>query len=273
MPKYLNIACGRSFIAHADWENVDYNAADAHVRRQDILGNLVTSEASYEAVYCSHFVEHIPQELVDPFLRRCRQLTRQDGVFRVVVPDVEMLVGEYLRQRLAQDDAKAEYALVMLLDQCVRRKPGGRLAELSRRIASGELPALREYADYLNGRELPGATAGPAPKSLVARAAGLLARPGRLWQRLEPAYIRLVCSLLPPAFRAQNVSFCTVGERHMWMYDYASLGRKLRGAGFARVDRVAFDRSCRADGLFTELDARDGAPRKGHHQLFVEARP
>ncbi len=273
MPCFLNIACGSTYVTGPEWENVDYSARDQHVRRQDILGGLETSAPDYEVVYCSHFLEHVPHDLVPGFLSRCRQLTRGDGLLRLVVPDAEMLLREYLAQRSAGEDAKADYAFVVFLDQCVRRRPGGRLGEFDRRIGNGELAGLRSYAEFLLGPESRPEPAGQGGTSLARKLARLLARPDLLLQRLEPAYIRAVCALLPRAFREQNVSFTGIGERHQWMWDFSSLGAALREAGYTRIERASFDRSSRGDRLFAPLDEVLGAPRKGHHQLFVEARP
>ncbi len=274
LPKYLNIACGSSYVRDANWENIDYSSRDQFVRAQDILGGLQTSRFDYEVVYCSHFLEHVPVELVPEFLKKCRKLTRGDGVLRLVVPDAEMLLREYITHCDAASTEKADYAFVLFLDQCVRRKPGGRLAEYDRRISSGEVSQLRAYSEFLIGREnaeSPLTSAGSStPSGLISKIA---ARPGRVLEKLERLYIRAVCSLLPRAFREQNVALIGVGERHLWMYDFKSLAALLRAAGYTQVAKVAFNTTSCPDQFFSPLDEVDGAPRKGFHQLFVEARP
>jgi hypothetical protein len=156
----------------------------------------------------------------------------------------------------------------------VRRQPGGRLGQLDRRIGSGDLPGLRPYAEFLLGPEsLTAPSVGPTGADLGRRLSRLFARPDRILQRLESIYIRAVCALLPRAFREQNVSHTGVGERHQWMWDFSTLCIALRQAGYRTVERVDFNRSSRGDRLFAPLDEIAGAPRKGYHQLFVEARP
>lgn len=274
-PKYLNIACGGTYIIHSEWENVDYSPHDErYVTRMNVLHDLQPSQAQYEAVYCSHFIEHIPSALVPGFLKRCYALTAPGGIFRVVVPDAEFLMREYLRHKEDGNDDLADFAYVNFLDQCVRQKQGGRLGELYQDIADGKRPDLVEYATFLNGTGVLDASvtfcSERAPKQ---RNHGFLKFLKRIGARLEFRYIILISRLLPSGFRSQNVSFADVGERHQWMYDFDQLSRLLKAAGFSIVRRQSFDSSHGSVDSFLPLDSIDGMPRKGHHQLFVEAYP
>jgi predicted SAM-dependent methyltransferase len=272
MPAYLNIACGKTFIRDPAWENIDYVSLDKAVRVSNILGNLTTLEDTYEALYCSHFVEHIPPDSVVPFLKRCRGFLKSGGIFRIVVPDSEMLLREYLKYKDEGNHLYSQYAYINFLDQCVRLRSGGMLQDCYSKIASHEAEELREYAIYLNGNDVFSASDRLTSSSFIApEVLQAFWRPNRVWRKLEPAYIRIVCALLPKAFRRQNVSFAGVGERHLWMYDFESLKSVLSSAGYSRVQRFTFNTSTRSDDLFRPLDEIDGKPRKGNHQLFVEA--
>ena len=271
-PTYLNIGCGGTYITDPAWENIDYTSVDGgHVKRMNVLHDLDPSQAQYEAVYCSHFIEHIPLSEVSGFLKRCHSLTAANGLLRIVVPDGEFLLREYLKHKDSGNDALAEFAYVNFLDQCVRQIRGGRLGEFYGEIASGGRPELVDYATYLNGvLELQGSVVD-SNDGTMEKVRRLLKSPARVIVGLERLYIRVVLSLLPRGYREQNVSFADVGELHHWMYDFDQLSRLLTGAGYSTVSRLTFDTSRRMDGLFLPLDAHDGAPRKGHHQLFVEA--
>jgi hypothetical protein len=272
MPRFLNIACGATYVRSTDWENIDYVPHGGFVRQSDILENITASETKYDVIYCSHFIEHIPPEKVHPFLIRCKSLMKEDSIFRIVVPDAELLLREYLKHKDNGNHIFSEFAFLNFLDQCVRLRSGGKLAERYRQIASGELKQLEAYAEYLNGYDVvPAPSDQGMPVSKTAKLLTIFKRPARLWGKIEPSYIRLVCALLPKAFREQNVSFTGVGEKHLWMYDFDSLKTLLNDAGFSRVERCTFNTSIRADNLFAPLDEIDGKPRKGNHQLFVEA--
>lgn len=79
--------------------------------------------------------------------------------------------------------------------------------------------------------------------------------------------------LLPRAFREQNVSLASVGERHHWLYDAHSLMQLLRANGFVAIERCTASTSRHTDFPFHALDlAADGQPRKGSESLFIEAK-
>jgi len=270
MPAYLNIACGKTFICDPAWENIDYVSFDKAVKVSNILEKLDHSEDTYDALYCSHFIEHISPDAVEPFLNRCRRLMKERSIFRIVVPDAEFLLREYLKYKDEGNHLYSNFAFINFLDQCVRLKSGGMLQGCYDKIASHQSEELREYALYLNGDDV--LRAGDDQRAaLVPEILKTLLQPKRVWRKLEPFYIRIVCAFLPRAFRQQNVSFAQVGERHLWMYDFESLKAVLNKAGYSRVRRFSFNTSTRTDGLFRPLDEIDGKPRKGNHQLFVEA--
>jgi len=238
----------------------------------NVLHRLNPSQAQYEAIYCSHFIEHIPSAAVPNFLARCRTLIARGGVFRVVVPDAEFLLREYLKHKESGNGVLAEFAYVNFLDQCVRHTRGGRLGELYREIASHRRPDLVEYAIYLNGTDMLGRSrAKTCEEGFMLKVRKLFRDPDRAFSGLERRYIFLISRLLPRGFREQNVSFADVGELHRWMYDFEQLSNLLSGAGFSTVVRQSFNTSRRSDGVFFPLDVLNGEPRKGHHQLFLEA--
>jgi SAM-dependent methyltransferase len=53
-------------------------------------------DASADAIYASHLLEHLSREEGACFLRECRRVLRPGGILRVVVPDFRALVDGYL---------------------------------------------------------------------------------------------------------------------------------------------------------------------------------
>ena len=90
---------------------------------------------------------------------------------------------------------------------------------------------------------------------------------------LEILWIYLISSFLPSAFKNQNVSFTSVGEKHTWLYEEESFKRKLIENNFKEVLFPSFDESYLGN-LFHELDVHptNKKPRKGIHQFFIEAK-
>lgn len=53
-------------------------------------------DGSADSVYSSHMVEHLSQDDARRFLHECRRILKPDGWLRVSVPDLGILVADYL---------------------------------------------------------------------------------------------------------------------------------------------------------------------------------
>lgn len=259
----VNIACGNSY---ADgWLNLDYAPVSPAVIRANLLGRLPLGDASADVVYSSHFLEHIPRRRVAGFLAECFRVMKPGGQIRLVLPDMEELCREYLRQRGAGAHEKADFVMLEMLDQCVRTEPGGELGAFYKNLSRRGANDMVVYAAARTGEGLPNAPS-EAPSS--DRATWALLR-----GRLERLYCRFLTRFLPAAFLEQNVSFAGVGERHAWIYDFHTLSSLLEQAGFASIQKMNFNQSEIESFPLHTLDVTPaGRPRKGLGSMYVEAR-
>jgi len=62
-----------------------------------------------------------------------------------------------------------------------------------------------------------------------------------------------------------------LGEKHQWLYDFNSMFEALKEAKFVTIKRTEFDKTNYQNYIFENLDVNNGLPRKGTHQLFIEA--
>ena len=263
-PRFLNLACGACHVDSAEWLNLDYTPLGPAVVQADLLGPLPLADASMDMVYSSHFIEHVPRARVAALLAECHRVLRHGGLLRLVVPDLLEMCGQYVQARRGGEHAVADRLVLEILDQCVRKRPGGELAQFYDAVRAGNDAALRRWVFERSGEMLTPPGSGVTPPARLA---------ARLASALQRRYIGLVCRLLPRAFREQNVSLAEVGELHAWLYDAHSLGALLQQAGFGQVQVVSFDRSSEAGIAWAQLDAgADGQPRKGHQSLYLEAR-
>lgn len=259
----VNIACGTSYLP--DWINLDYSPVAPEVIRADLTGRLPLADSSVDVVYSSHFFEHIPVSLTAGFLQECRRILKPGGSLRLVVPDFENVCSEYLQQRQQGHHEQADFLMIELLDQCVRKQQGGQLSAVLQAASSGQGGALP--ADYILSR------LGNYIDAPVVRQMTFKRIYSSLVQRAEALYCRFVLSLLPKVFRQQNVSMAAVGELHAWVYDFHALQQALTVAGFAEVARLQAGSSRVADFPCYPLDIdAEGIPRKGTGSMFVEAR-
>ena len=123
----VNLACGTVFVSGHNWINLDYVSSSPAVQQANLLSRLPIGDNSADLVYSSHFLEHIPHDKVDSFLLECWRILKPGGVLRLVVPELENLCRTYLYHRDQVEHIKADFVVLELLDQCVRRRSGGEL--------------------------------------------------------------------------------------------------------------------------------------------------
>jgi SAM-dependent methyltransferase len=124
----LNIGCGTSGIA--GWVNIDnsptillsrlplgkrlFRTPDwpRDVRRVDVRKRIPFPDASVESVYSSHTFEHFSYDESLAVARECFRVLRPGGVIRIVVPDLGILVRDYLAETV---DPKASHRFISRL--------------------------------------------------------------------------------------------------------------------------------------------------------------
>lgn len=154
----LNVAC--SFVTHPEWNNLDFSAyarlahhkglaavlnkvgvlSDARYRRvlgtdpdivlHDLRKGIPYPNSSLDAVYHSHFLEHLEREAGFALLLECKRVLKPSGILRVVVPDLEAQVLNYLNAVHSVAAGSGDFsehngAVHALFDQMLETVPGG----------------------------------------------------------------------------------------------------------------------------------------------------
>lgn len=148
----VNLGCGPVFVNSPDWLNFDFTPASKAVKSANLLDRLPLADESASMVYSSHFLEHVPKSLVPVLLRDWLRVLQPGGVVRIVVPDLENLAREYLNMRNAGEHEKADFVVLEMIDQCVRRESGGELGRLYRQIAVQPQATAAPMIDYIHAR-------------------------------------------------------------------------------------------------------------------------
>ena len=202
----VNVACGGTYITGDGWINFDYVASSASVCKADLLARLPLAENSATLVYSSHFLEHVPRSDVPVFLRECLRVLRPGAVLRLVLPDLEEMARTYLALRDAGKHEKADFLVLEMIDQCVRRESGGELGRLCRRLraASTQESEMIRFVRERNGENLTGGDSTPESGggAALSAVAGRYLRGAR--HRFRRVWLRLCVAGLPAAFLAQN---------------------------------------------------------------------
>jgi SAM-dependent methyltransferase len=227
----INLGCGRRI--HSAWVNVDIAPSHPDVQKADLSRGIPFPDETFEAVYHSNVLEHIRREHTGRFMSECRRVLRPGGILRVAVPDLERICTLYLDRLQRADDgdarAAADYDWIMLelLDQMVRERGGGGMAEhLRQDPLPGEGFILERIGD--EGRELLEALRAEPPK-------GAAQGRSRRWSAVRRSLRRRVINLLfgRQTYEALQIGrFRLEGEVHQWMYDRFSLARLMVSSGF-----------------------------------------
>jgi predicted SAM-dependent methyltransferase len=146
---------------HWGWNNLDFSPY-AHLRRRPLLTNVLRrirfisdqrfnrlqnvdpqiiewnlrkgipfGDCTFDALYHSHFLEHLDKRAAGTFLQECFRVLKTGGLLRVVVPDLELLVSDYVESVRQLDHghpeaaARHQRAIYELFDQMVRAEVTG----------------------------------------------------------------------------------------------------------------------------------------------------
>lgn len=277
----LNIGCGGHF--HAAWTNIDLVSTSPHVRAYDLRKGLPYPEASFDACYTSHVLEHLTPQHAKGSLQEQFRVLKQGGVVRVVVPDLENKAREYVKMldaAVAHDPSVPNAAenhawmVLELLDQMVRSKVGGEMGAyiLNPMLKNADYIVQRigdEAEDWLNVAK--GTVPATPQKSLLqkifSKSPLFLLKKARLLAA-ELAVGIIAGGEARTAFKESI--FRSSGELHLWMYDRYSLGKVLEDVGLRDIRVCRFDESRIPDFTSYLLDnTPEGTIRKAD-SLFME---
>lgn len=260
-PACLNVGCGSCFSP--EWTNVDLAPARG-VQACDIRRPLPFPDASFDATYSSHVLEHLTPAAGRAFLGEQFRVLKPGGVCRVVVPDLERICREYLRSletglTAPTPEAVRRYRwmLLELLDQMVREQSGGLMRQTLERGEFDE-PFVRERM----GDQFAGYYRPSSGQPVVAKRSPSV---GRTIERRVKQTLRTL--------RGHSSDPRQNGEAHKWMYDRLSLQLLMTELGFEQFSVCRHNESAIPHWVKYNLDKSPNAdrPRKPD-SLYVEAR-
>lgn len=277
--KFLNLACGPTYLVDDHWVNVDFCRVDGEVIGHDLLQPLPFGDGEFDLVYSSHFLEHIPRRHVHSFLLECKRVLKPGGTLRLVLPDGEEMFAAYLDLRSKGMHREADFVMIEIVDQCVRDRSGGELGLFYASVRSVNPKEQAYWSCFIEKRngevlnvDMPRARAR-IPEKTRGGPHFVFSRPiTHAWTRVRSVFHRIGIKLLLPAFKRQNVSFAGIGEKHCWLWVLYQLQAVLERAGFEGVARCTHLSSRHPSFPFCPLDATaDSEPRKGGESMYVEA--
>ena len=270
--KYLNIACGNTFIKNKNWTNIDFSSNDKSIKKVNILKGLAFESNTFDVVYSSHFVEHIPNDQLPSFLKECKRVLKPGGIIRIVTPDFNFLCSEYLKNYQNNYFKKSDFINALMIDQCVRRKRGGLLQKQLEEILNGDDEEFKKYVLEIIGNEsMNFVNKLQSKRGLNIFFKRILSNPYLIFDAIDLARNHFLSLFFSKGFRDQNISFAAKGEKHTWLYDFESLKNQLDRLNFKKIEKKTYCSSHFTENIFKDLDEFEGRPRKGTHQFFLEA--
>jgi len=263
MKSFLNLACGKSYINSPEWTNMDYSG-DANILHVNLLKPIPLEDESVDFIYCSHFIEHLTKKQLREFMKECFRVLKKGGILRLVTPDFDEIIKAYISNYENKNINQSNFIKLELLDQLVRKNPGGELYTFyqnSSKTVSDEFVYSRT-GELINNNENQNKSKLSLKKiyKKILRSFSLL-------------YIKIICYLLPQAFRNSNVSFADVGELHHWVWSDYELIDFLISCGFKNCHSTSFDQSSSnhfKNNYLNQLDVLNNFPRKGNESMYIE---
>jgi predicted SAM-dependent methyltransferase len=242
--KYLNIGCGNRFCK--EWINIDFNPASNCVDSVNLLNGLPFNNNTFDLVYHSHLLEHFSKKDGEFIIQECYRVLKTNGIIRVVVPDLEQWAKTYLdlledsNRNSEQFIHNHEWIVMELIDQFVREKSGGVMAEyLSKDFISNEEFVKSRIGEELIIENRKGDSTAHHLSNKISYSKNILTKIKKIYASLKNNY---ALSDLFLRFLFKNnyenlliARFRNKGEIHKWMYDKYSLTRLLSSKGFKDI--------------------------------------
>lgn len=278
--KLINLGCGSHY--HKDWINVDFVSSSEYVISHNLLKGIPFSTNSFDVVYHSHILEHFSKEDGYHFIRECYRILNKDGIIRIAVPDLEIIVKEYLKNlQLAIEGDKVaknnyEWINLELFDQMVRNESGGEMLRyLQQPVIPNETYVFNRIG--LEGKIIRESflnKSSPSHNEIKKRqlkAFGLKLISKKVKSIFEKIKLGKSNMTMQQSKVLQIGQFRLGGEIHQWMYDRYSLTEVLKKVGFEEIKICNAFESKILNWETYGLDVENGEVRKPD-SLFIEAK-
>ena len=275
----INLGCGYNYVNSNEWVNLDFVSTGENVIAHNLLKGIPFKNESFDLVYHSHLLEHFSKADGQKLIAECFRVLRPGGILRIVVPDLEGIVRDYIKcleVALTTPDnelaiSNYNWMLLELYDQAVRNNSGGNMKEYL-------------FQDIILNEKFVYERIGQEAKSIrntlftTRNNLSLKTNPeiSHLDQRnfintFKKRFKTYVLKKLGVDEKVLEVGkFRFGGEVHQWMYDRFSLFSLLHNYGGTSIElKNAFSSFCN-NWSFYNLDSIDGEIRKPD-SLFMEA--
>ena len=276
---YVNLGCGNRY--HSAWINIDVFPHEEGIIAHDLSQGIPLPDASCDAAYHSHLLEHLRPAQGLQFMKECCRVLKPGGFLRVAIPDLEQICLRYLEklQGAVNGDENAafdyDWMLLEMYDQTVRERTGGLMLEYLNQSPLPNEAFIYERIGEVGRALVRGLREQSPDRSNPSPARGVSLRQSLRKPRTLPSMIRsqlLTRWLGADGLRALEIGRLRLaGEVHQWMYDRYSLGRLMVTAGFQHPVQQTATQSQISDWPSFNLDTLPDGTVVKPDSLFMEA--
>jgi predicted SAM-dependent methyltransferase len=119
----LNLGCYTNMFYYG-WINIDVLPLEDFAKnngykfvQKDIREGLPFKDQSVDLIYSSHFIEHLTYEEAFNFIKECKRILKPQGVCRLLFPDTEKLVKNYLDKKMESLDELSDASKYAQIDR------------------------------------------------------------------------------------------------------------------------------------------------------------
>lgn len=270
--RMLNLGCGTRYSK--DWVNIDFVSSNPNVIAHNLTLGIPFGENEFDVVYHSHVLEHFDKEQGFRFIKECYRVLKDGGIIRIAVPDLEGIAKNYIQSIQAfenspssENNSNHEWAVLEMIDQMVRTKSGGEIANywLQHEIINEQYVEQRAGYEFTQYRKnYLSHFRNDDNKMPISKLSFFQNVKRKFKERLLQKLGLSEDALLKAKFRES-------GEVHQWMYDRFSLKKVFESIGFNNIKIAsAFSSSIPEWDRYVFLDVEKDLARKPD-SLFIEA--
>ena len=297
MSNLINLACGQTFDSR--WINLDQYASADDVKAHDLRNPLPFSDNFADAIYCSHFLEHLDIEMADKFLSECLRCLKPGGILRIVVPDFERMAKDYLKilSKIETGETRSiEHAWMHLeiFDQFSRNRPEGLMCAYLRNPDANQNEFIRnrigEAIDNFQVSSIETQSKETNFRSKLRTIKFILFdssfRTHFLIKKIFPkkynaflissgkSFFHEILQMIVPGLsylQIKQALFRNSGEVHLQSFDQYNLKQKLSEAGFGEIQKVNSRKSAIPNWNDYFLDINPNGNERKADSLYMEA--
>ena len=297
MANLINLACGKTFDPR--WINLDQYTSSEKVQTHDLRTPLPFPNNFADAIYCSHFFEHLDIEMADKFLSECLRCLKPGGILRIVVPDFERMAKDYLEilgKLETGEERNIEHAWMHLeiFDQFSRNRPEGLMNAYLRNSDVHQNEFIRnrigEAIDNFQVSSIQTQSKETTLHSKLRMIKLLLFdasyRTHFLIRKIFPknykaflissgkSFLNEILQMIVPELtylQIKQAIFRNSGEVHLQSFDQYNLKQTLREAGFREIQKVTSSQSALPNWNDYLLDINANEKERKADSLYMEA--